>query len=413
MAKNALVAGCGIVGISSAIWLQRAGYDVTIVDRKGPAAGASFGNAGVLASGSLIPVTVPGLMRKAPKMLFSKDGPLFLKWKHIVKLAPFLAQYLRYATPEHVERYASAMATLLHDTHQQHSELAKGTKAAKFIGDADYCLAYSTREAFDADRKFWDVRGRNGVKFTEVTGDDFSAFDPVYANKFGTVIRCHSHGAISDPGAYINALVDDFKDKGGKLEIIDITGLIREGPSILGLKTDQGDMRADETVLALGAWSGPMMKELGVKVHVEAERGYHIELVNPSQMPKLPVMITAKKFVVSPMDGRIRLAGVVEFSDVDAPASNAPLELLKRQAETFFKDITFDRVDTWVGPRPTTANSLPIIGKPVGMQGVTIGFGHQHVGLTGGPKTGRILASMILGDRPNIDLSPFDPAQYL
>ena len=143
------------------------------------------------------------------------------------------------------------------------------------------------------------------------------------------------------------------------------------------------------------------------------ERGYHIELVNPSIMPNAPIMVASGKFVVTPMDGRIRLAGVVEFGGLNAVASKAPVELLKSNAAKLFPEIRYDRLDEWLGHRPTTANSLPIIGRVNKYDNVLTGFGHQHVGLTGGAKTGRILADLIDQKTPNIDLSEFNPNRYM
>ncbi|WP_420011905.1 FAD-dependent oxidoreductase [Tateyamaria sp.] len=153
--KHILVAGAGIVGISCAIWLQRAGYHVTVVDRAGPASGTSHGNAGVLAAGAVVPVTVPGLMRKAPGMLMDRDAPLFLRWSYLPKLLPFLTRYMGYATDAHVDHYAQAMSTLLLDSAAQHRALAAGTPAERFVSDEDYCFGYAKRADFDADRYGW------------------------------------------------------------------------------------------------------------------------------------------------------------------------------------------------------------------------------------------------------------------
>jgi len=146
-----IVVGGGIVGVSCAIWLQRAGIDVTLVDRSGPASGTSHGNAGVLAAGAVVPVTTPGLLGKAPGMLMDKDAPLFLRWSYLPKLLTFLRQYMSFATDAHVDHYASAMGSLLHDAPQQHTALAQGTPAARFISHDDYCFGYATPAAFEAD----------------------------------------------------------------------------------------------------------------------------------------------------------------------------------------------------------------------------------------------------------------------
>jgi len=407
-----IVTGAGIVGVSCAIWLQRAGHDVTIVDRAGPASGTSHGNAGVLAGISIVPVTVPGLIRKAPGMLFSKDAPLFLKWSYLPKLLPFLARYLSYANNAHVDHYAKAMTTLLHDSADQHLALAADTPAEQFIGLEDYCFGYATKAGFEADSYAWQKRKAAGFDFDVVSGQDYAGYDPAYGDAFETVVRCKNHGRISDPGRYVQALAEHFTNQGGVLHITNINDISMSGGAIQSLETADGSMTADHIVLAMGPWSKDIAHKLGIKVPFESERGYHIEMINPSQMPKSPMMVASGKFVITPMDGRIRAAGVIEFGGLDHGPSKAPFDLLKRQVAALLPDITYDRIDEWMGHRPAPADSLPLIGANDAAGRSYSAFGHQHVGLTAGPKTGRVIADLITGNKPNIDLAPFDPRKH-
>ena len=410
--QNILVAGAGIVGISCAIWLQRAGHKVTVVDRRGPASGTSYGNAGVLAAGAVVPVTVPGLMGKAPRMLLDKDAPLFLRWRYLPQLVPFLARYMGFATDAHVDHYAQAMSTLLLDSTAQHRALAAGTPAERYIANDDYCFGYATRAAFDADSYGWRKRNAVCVRYEVLKGAEYAAFDPIYGDAFETVVRCFDHGRISDPGAYVGALAEHFRAQGGTLEISAIHDIEMTNGQISALMTDAGTMRADAIVFALGPWSKAIAHKLGVKVALESERGYHIELVNPSAMPRAPMMVAAGKFVITPMDGRIRAAGVVEFGGLELGPSAAPFALLKRQVAQLLPNVQYDRIDEWMGHRPAPADSLPVIGANDPQGRSYSAFGHQHVGLTGAPKTGRLIAELIFGARPNIDLGPFDPSKH-
>jgi D-amino-acid dehydrogenase len=407
-----IVVGAGIVGVSSAIWLQRDGHDVTIVDRAGPASGTSHGNAGVLAAGAIIPVTVPGLLRRAPAMLLNRDAPLFLKWSYLPKLVPFLARYLRHATDDHVNVYGAAMSALMHDTLEQHQQLAANTPAAKYIHDDDYCFGYATRASFDADAYGWEKRRAAGYKFEIINGAEHATFDPVYGNAFDTVVRCKNHGRISDPGAYVKALADHFVDQGGTLQIAEVRDVGVEAGVITGLQTSDGPMTADHIVFAMGPWSKTIAHKLGVKVPFESERGYHLEFINPSVMPKAPMMVASGKFVLTPMEGRLRAAGVIEFGGLDNGPSRGPFDLLHRQVAALLPDLECDEVVEWMGHRPAPADSLPVIGANDALGKSYSAFGHQHVGLTGGPKTGRIIADLIGGKKPNIDLGAFDPMKH-
>lgn len=407
-----IVVGAGIVGVSCAIWLQRGGHDVTIVDRAGPASGTSHGNAGVLAACAVVPVTTPGLLARAPGMLLDRDAPLFLKWSYLPRLLPFLYHYLRHANDAHVDHYATAMAGLLHDTLDQHRQLAAGTPAAKYISDDDYCFGYATQAAYEADAYSWGKRRATGFDFTVMKGADYAAHDPAYGAAFETVVRCGNHGRISDPGAYVKALADHFVASGGTLDIHEVQDVTVRDGAIAALQTTGGVMTADHIVLAMGPWSKAIAHKLGVKVPFESERGYHVEFINPSVMPKNPMMVASGKFVVTPMDGRLRAAGVIEFGGLKKGPSRAPFDLLRRQVAKLLPGLTCEREVEWMGHRPAPSDSLPLIGAndPAGRS--YSAFGHQHLGLTGGPKTGRIVADLIAGRTPNLDLGAFDPKKH-
>lgn len=407
-----LIAGAGIVGVSCATWLQRAGHQVTIVDRAGPASGTSHGNAGVLAAGAVIPVTTPSLFRSAPGMLMRRDSPLFLRWSYLPRLLPFLAKYMSYASDAHVDHYARAMSALLHDSYDQHVALSKDTPAARFVSDEDYCFGYKTHADFLADDYAWGKRAAAGFKFEVVSGAQYALDDPAFGDAFETVVRCKDHGRISDPGAYVQALADHFVAQGGELKIATIEDVEIDAGAIDALLTSAGRLTADKIVFALGPWSKEIAHKLGVQVPFESERGYHIELINPSFMPKNPMMVASGKFVLTPMEGRLRAAGVIEFGGLKTGPSKGPIDLLKRQVAALLPDVTYDSVVEWMGHRPAPADSLPLIGANDSTQKSYSAFGHQHVGLTGGAKTGRLIADLIDGKKPNIDLAPFDPRKY-
>ncbi|MGB1213269.1 MAG: NAD(P)/FAD-dependent oxidoreductase [Pikeienuella sp.] len=405
--KHILVVGAGIVGVSTAIWAQRAGANVTLIDRVGPAAGTSFGNAGLLAAASVVPVTTPGLMGKAPGMLFNPDKPLFLRWSYLPRLLPFLRRYLAHANADAVERISVALTVLLADTAEQHLSLARGTAAESYISVGDYLFGYGNRSDFDADAFAWGVRERRGFEYEVLEGRALRAYDPALPHSIGLAARCPDHGWISDPGKYVNALAQHLTDEGGRFLTATLEDIALENGKAVAAITSAGRIEADEVIVTTGAWSGPLAKRLGVTMPLETERGYHLEFVNPSVTLKVPTMITAGKFVVTPMAGRMRCAGVVEFGGLDAAPSRAPFELLRRQTLKHFPDLTFDSVNEWMGHRPATTDSLPVIGASPNAANVWFGYGHQHIGLTAGPKTGRWLAQMALGQPPNIDLSAF------
>ncbi len=410
--SHVAIIGAGIVGVSTAIWLQRDGHRVTLIDRAGPGEGASFGNGGVLASCAMVPVTGPGLMGKAPWMLLNRDQPLFLKWGYLPKLLPWLRRYLAHANEADTRRIASAIAGVVGDSLTEHQALADGTAAAKWIVPSDYLYIYRDRAAFEADALPWQIRRAHGVTWEELEGPALRAYDRIFSPDQAFAVKMGDHGRIADPGRYVKALAAHVEDEGGDVVTGEVTGFSRDGDRITGVRIGDNTLEADAVVLATGAYSGPLAKELGLSVPLESERGYHVELWEPSAMPRAPVMIAGAKFVVTPMEGRLRLAGIVELGGLNAPPSRAPFDLLRRAARAAMPGLTWARETEWMGHRPAPADSIPVIGAVPGLTGAYTAFGHHHIGLTSGPKTGRLLAQLISGRQPNLDLEVYSPARF-
>lgn len=244
-----------------------------------------------------------------------------------------------------------------------------------------------------------------------MTADDIAAYDPALKGRFGYGVLCQDHGLISDPGAYVAVLAEHFQSEGGEVLTGEVVDFETQDKRVIAVNTDQGRIAADQILITTGAWSTPFAKQFGVQVPLESERGYHIEFLDPSITLKSPIMVSAGKFVVSSMEGRLRCAGVVEFGGLDAGPSKPPFDLLRRQAAQLFPDLTYSDTLEWMGHRPATPDSVPVIGQAPRAENVYLGYGHQHIGLTGGPKTGRWLAQMITGQPVNTDLSAFSPAR--
>ena len=410
--RKVAIIGAGIVGVSAAIWLQRDGHDVILIDKTGPAAGASHGNGGVLASCSVVPVTTPGLLAKAPGMLMRSDQPLFLKWGYLPRLAPWLIKYLRHANAEDTRRIATALTPIVGDSLNDHKALAEGTGAEKWIVPSDYLFIYKNRAHFESDAFGWSVRKANGFDWEELEGAAFKAYDPVFADTLGFAARLGDHGRISDPGAYVKQLAAHMVAQGGQMITAEVEDVVRDGGKVTGVRANGQNIACDTVLLSAGAWSKPLAAKLGLTIPLESERGYHLELWEPSVMPKSPVMIASGKFVATPMDGRLRLAGVVEFGGLDAPPSKAPINLLKENVQAALPGIRWQKEVEWMGHRPAPSDSIPIIGEVPEISGAYLGFGHHHIGLTGGPKTGRLLAQMIAGRTPNTDMSAYAPDRF-
>ena len=412
MAKTVAVIGAGIVGVATALWLLRDGHRVVLIDRKGPGEGTSHGNGGVLASGSVVPVTGPGLWGRAPRMLLDPNQPLFLRWGYLPRLAPWLWRYMSHANADAARRRAEAVTHIIGDSLADHQALSAGTGAEKWLVPGDYTFVYANRAAYEADAFGWGIRRDLGFEFEVMEGAAFAAYDPALATSLGLGVRMPNHGRITDPGQYVKDLAAHAQRQGAELRLGEVTDFIRQGDRLTGLRLGGETLPCDAAVLATGVWSKPLAAKLGLDVPLESERGYHLELWEPSVMPRAPMMIASGKFVATPMEGRLRLAGIVEFGGLVAPASRAPFALLERNIRAALPGLTWKHKVEWMGHRPSISDSLPVIGEAPKLRGVFAGFGHDHVGLTGGPKTGRLLAQLVSGARPNIDLAPYAPTRF-
>jgi len=405
--KCTAVIGAGIVGVSTALWLQRDGRQVILIDRLEPGEATSFGNAGVIACCSIVPVTVPGLWSKAPGMLMDRDSPLFLRWRYLPRLLPWLLPYLGRCTPEKTAHAARYLAPLVCDGLEQHKVLSQGTGAERWLVESDYLFAYRDRSVYEADAFGWSLRRDGDISWRELDGPALREFEPMLGPETGFGVLMSGHGFVRDPGAYVKALAERFAADGGTVHRGAVTGFRFDGDTLQAVETESGFLEASCVVIAAGAWSAQLTKLLGVETPLESERGYHIVLRNPSAVPRCPIMVTSGKFVATPMDTGLRCAGVIEFGGLQAPPSPAPWAMLKNQVRRTFPDLTYDETSEWMGHRPAPIDSLPFLGEVPGRKGVFCAFGHHHIGLTAGPKTGRLVADLIAGRRPNLDFEPY------
>lgn len=411
MAQKIVIIGAGIVGVSTGIWLRRFGAEVTLIDRAAPGQGTSYGNAGVLAACSMVPVTAPGLISKAPGMLLNRDFPLFLRWGYLPKLAPWLMKYLRNANDADTRRIAEGLTPIVSDTVEQHKALTRDTDAAHWVTDSDYHFAYTDRAAFEADGYTWALRRKAGFEPILSEGLSIQQSEPNLSSAIGCLATMKDHGFIRDPGGYVASLAEVFREMGGVITTTEVVDFELAGGRITAVLSKDGPILCDAAVLATGVWSEPLMQKLGLAVPLESERGYHIVFEHAENGPVAPTMVASGKFVATPMAAGLRCAGVVEFGGLQAGPSKAPFALLRRKVKEAYPALTHAREEEWMGHRPAPADSLPLIGE-IAQTGVMTAFGHHHIGLTGGPKTGRLVAEVMTGRAPNTDLTAYSPNRF-
>ena len=414
-----VVIGAGIVGVASALELQRDGHRVTLLEPASPGGdqAASHGNGAWINPASIIPMSMPGLWRKIPGFLLDPRGPLTLRWRSLAALLPWLLRFLLAgSTVEHVQRTAAILRTLLADAPQRHAELAREAGVSALIVQRGLLYVYPDRVAFEAEALAWHLRRENGIVWTELGAEALRQQEPSLSHhyRFGVLVGAGAH--CLDPGAYVSALAGHFAVRGGVVKAAKANGFVIVEGRLSAVTSTAGPIACDRAVIAAGIHSKALAKLAGDTVSLASERGYHVSLSKPEAQPRLSVMPSDGKMALTLTDAGLRAAGQVELARVDAPPDWRRADILLAHMKRAFTQvpdvIAENRLTRWMGHRPSTPDGLPVIGPSSATSDIIHAFGHGHVGLASGPITGRIVADIIAGRKPSVALAPFSPTRF-
>ena len=410
--RHVTVVGAGIIGINCALQAVKSGHVVVLLDREAPGQGCSFGNAGLIARSSFVPLSSPRILAEVPKWLLDPLGPLAIRWTYLPRLIPWLVRFVRAGNLKQVHRTAAALQTLTEPSVELYQQLAKEAGVGSLVRASDYIYVFETKKAFAKAAFDMELREQLGVRVERLRGGEVRDLEPTLADHFKFAYRLLDHGFTVDPEGLVKSLADHFRRLGGDIRRCEVKDAEFGPRDVTALITDDGRLETDVVVLAAGAYSGPLARTFGVTVPLDTERGYHVTLPDPGVMPKRPVMSGERKFLVTPMAMGLRFAGTVEFGGVVAPANYARARALLALGGHMFPGIRTDGYSEWMGLRPTLPDSLPVIGSSPKFDNVIFAFGHQHIGLTAAPKTAQIIAELIDGRAPNVDIRPFRPNRF-
>jgi D-amino-acid dehydrogenase len=409
--QKVVIIGAGIVGMACASYVQRDGHDVTILDPRGPGEGTSFGNAGCLNGSSVVPIAMPGMLSQVPRWLLDPTGPLAIRWRYLPVLAPWLWQFIRAGRKDKVEHQARALRSLLGSSVELYSALAKAAQAEDLIHRVGHLTVYKSEEGFRKDAAATALRRRNGVTVEDVSADELRQIEPTLSRDYVKGRMIGETGHVGDPHRLVNRLAEMVVRNGGKVLREEAAGFVFADGKVTGVRTPSGLHPADRVVVAAGAWSKPLVAQLGDAVPLDTERGYHIVIRDPEVTPRLPVSSAEAKFFATPMDKGLRMAGTVEFAGLAAAPDWRRARLLLAQAQEMFpglaREIPEERLSLWMGFRPSMPDSLPVLGPSRRHANAFYAFGHGHVGLAGGAMSGRVIADLVSSRTPPIDLTPF------
>lgn len=409
--KSAIVIGAGIVGVCSALDLLRRRFTVTLIDRGEPGDACSFGNAGILSSQAVVPMGLPGIHKKALKMLVDKDGPLTVRWRSLPTTASWLWQFMRNARPENMGPISDAMKALYTSTVELHERLAKEAGVPELVVPGRYLYVY--RDPANADVQnglAWRLRRERGTELEVFDGPALQEIEPELSPVYKRGVRVGPLAKTTNPFRLTQAYARLYEREGGKILKTDVKA-IRPGTRA-AVETGAGRHEADVLVVAAGAWSRDLVKPLGFDFPLIAERGYHMTFADPGFELRHMVSEGERYFAATSMEMGLRIAGTDEISHADDEPRWRRAEVLVRHAAELFPRMNLSKPSRWSGPRPGTPDSLPVIGAVPGHPNILLACGHGHLGLTGGPMTGRIVGALAVGERLNIDVAPYAATRF-
>lgn len=410
MSKSAVVIGTGIVGVSSAHFLSEMGWDVTIIDRGRFAGGCSHANCGLICPSHILPLAEPGAVRRTMAAMLSKDSPFYIKPRLDLALWAWMWNFARRCNAQCMVEAGRALAPLLESSMEIYESLGLECEWEK----RGLLFVYAGRDGLDAyessDRMLRESFNHPARK---VLGEELAVMEP--ALKEGLAGAWFYEGdAHLRPDRVMKAWRAKLEQRGVKIvEDCALTGFVRKEAKAQAIKTSNGEIVAGAFVVATGAWTPLLNSELGCRIPIQPGKGYSMTMNRPNICPKIPLIFPETRVAVTPWQSGYRLGSMMEFAGYDESLKPERLELLKRGAEPFLKEPYTDEVEErWFGWRPMTFDGVPIIDFAPAMENVLIAAGHNMIGMSTGPGTGRLVAEMLSRGDTFIDRRPYALARF-
>lgn len=409
--RTAVVIGAGVVGLSTAWFLQEHGVEVTVVDRRGVAAGASWGNAGYLSPGLAIPLNEPGVLRYGLRSLLDPGAPLHVPATPDPGLWSFLLRFAANCTWRSWGRAVRANLAFNEECLEAFDYLTSNGVEAPTI-EAPITAAFETERQAAAllhELKRINESGMR-IEYAALTGDELRSRVPQISTQVRAGVRLDGQRYV-DPGRFTHALAESVTARGGTIRSgFEVTEIRPALNGILVRSTGDETIKADVVVVATGAWLNRLGKELGVRVPVRAGRGYSFTVPTDKPVPG-PIYLPAVRVACTPYQGKLRVAGTMEFRGPDDPLVQRRIDAIIKSARPLLTGVDWNGItDMWVGPRPVSPDGRPLVGA-TRVPGVFVAGGHGMWGLTHGPVTGRTLAEQIVTGKQPAALWDFDPTR--
>lgn len=411
--NNSAVIGAGIIGICCGISLVEKGYKVTIYDPEPPGSMTTKGLAGGFGFTDVMPMAAPGMLKRIPGWLLDPCGPLFVKPTYFPKLIPWLMGFYKAATMDGVKNTAYALADMLRASMGDTRELINKTKLNHLFLEDGALTIYKSKESALKDRLEWDVKKSMGVNVQMLkTPEEINELEPGLENAnfgFYTPEWCNT----SDPFKLATGIADYFKNIGGEIVNSKVTSFDKNENAVSKIALEDGHTKDfDHVVIAAGIWSKEICSQLGEKVLMESERGYNTTLPNPGVSINRELIFGEEKFVITKISNGLRIGGAAEFAGIHSPPNYRRSEKLVEIARRYLPNLDDTGGEKWMGHRPTTPDSMPVISRSSRYNNVYYAFGHSHAGLTMAATTGKLIAQIVSNEQSFFDIDPFSIKRF-
>ena len=405
---STVVVGAGIIGVAIAYELQRRGKQVTLLDKSAPGSGASFGNMASIAVTEFMPASRPGIWAQMPKWMLDPEGPVRVRPGYVLKLVPWFLRFLAASRPSKLRELEAAGAVLCRRVPEDLEALLKETGLRHMLS-AEGCLSLYTDDAeFRADREHIEILERFGFRHEVLGANAIRDLEPAVTKKIGKAVLFPDNRSVADPYRLVVALAEKFRLLGGLIEEGEVVAFDHNDLDVAALRLADGRrIPVKEIVLAAGAFTGRLSALLKENIPLETERGYHTQIMDPGISMRHSIIWPARAFMVTPTAGGIRVGGTVEMAGLDAPPDFRRARVLVKRARQALPELQARQTTEWMGHRPALPDTVPVMGQSAKRNNVWYATGHGHLGLTYAATTGRLMADLITGIEPPVDMKPY------
>ncbi len=412
MDEDVIIVGAGIVGLATAYKLSEAGRSVLLVDRKGMAEETSRGNAGAFAFSDIMPLATKDVLRKLPRWLSDPLGPLTVRPEYLAQITPWMMRFWRAGWPDRIEAGTKAQGALMRLARKEMEALVTSAGIGGMVRSDGVLELFESESELRAAQGEIDAKMREGIEVRIVRGDELRALQPGLDARFVAATFIPKWQTVSDPYDFAVAVGKAAIGRGVGLRKAEVKALrsIADGAAIeLG---DGTSLTAGKVIVASGAWSRALTAPLGDLIPLDTERGYNTTLPPGAFDLRRQLVFPGHGFVVTPLATGVRIGGAVEFGGLSLPPNFKRSEAMLKKAAMFMPGLRTEGGKQWMGFRPSLPDSLPVIGRSRHSPHILYAFGHGHLGLTQSAATGKLVAELVTGDAPSLNLTPFSPNRF-